>query len=621
MQHVALGCVILLSSTPYISGDSQFPVNRSLIAEALDLSWNTIRNTTFFEKVKISADGHSFIDQLDRHLDSYYDLNQNLSESPLNLKVIPKNMTRMMFYSKEISLDFLSVLRDRDFYLTRGTKDLPYIIQSYEIILRYVKLRHPLRYIESLVSGSGGASFFKQYMDIRNIGLGRISELQHMLTFLRYLRWVFAKVYLTVRYANETISMIKPPINKIVLTKYAAQEFSIENVVDSYDDCIRLFTNVISKASPIVYNSLFNEYKENVTFYQINIFQRMFIEKCYDFQWPHGYFKEPKQCALITSAPNLCKHLSAGSTCPVWFGCEKVRCEYLKEKTTVCLDQSHGIRKYEYFLPSHLENERPCDEFRWLRDQNMTSDGRPDWLCIPCKCICQKSSRQVSANRQRDRPYYYNKELVLTDFANNMVVVGAKLELIDDTLFIRVLQGRLLPNGEIDPDETNWLSPVYGDREEISIDGVDTIDLTQARADFDEVITGLGFTTTYAGPESSDPRMALQIFSHKYDSKNGRLNHVISGHKTSFAAKVEIHLEKLGPTVEQIIWNRFVRFTVSDGEIDGGRTTLPFISSKKVVPYTLSPLMSVRLYLRVRDVGPLVGLQLFIYDGGYSKYQ
>ncbi|KAJ8676143.1 hypothetical protein QAD02_011929 [Eretmocerus hayati] len=386
-------------------------------------------------------------------------------------------------------------------------------------------------------------------------------------------------------------------------------ELNADSIVKTYYDTILSFRGNSSKVSSTVYNWDLSRYDMNDTslrFYEMKIFKRMFLEECTisSKSSPIPVNQRHTKCSRITSAPTYCPSLTRGQRCPVWMPCNKILCENLEEETTVCLDRSSGSREYGYYLPSDKADTRTCaDETYSLHTKYDYTQLSFPTVCEPCKCICQA----------REEPYFYSTEITTTNSKENMVVTGVKFEVVNDTLFILIQQGKLLPNGRIDSRTTQWLPPKVGAKEEISVAEMNSFDLTRVMVPYTDVITGIGLTKRSI---NSRHRIRLIVSSHVYDFKKGVLkgpgDSFLSKRASTEVARAEI-ISCSDANSKCFIRDKFVGLTVSGGD-GGGRRTLPLIDLRKLVPDILTPLTGVGLYLRKHLRVSLVGLEVFTYD-------
>ncbi|KAJ8673885.1 hypothetical protein QAD02_005147 [Eretmocerus hayati] len=440
-----------------------------------------------------------------------------------------------------------------------------------------------------------------------------MSELQQIMTLFQLLRWIVTKLYTIAKLTIGIYLDFEQNESHTKVIESIMREYSVENMLELCSDIIGAFKKDWEKISTAVYARDFDEYIVNGTFFEIAIFKRMFLEQCYALDLNPYPLDKKVTCSHVTSAHEMCPSLTPGNTCPVYFPCEKIFCEDLEEPTKVCKRNVPEGREYYYHLSSNEEDSRDCEDGSyWVHYKEWRDDNT---ACTPCKCICEKQDESSS------KSYYYSTELSIANTANNMVVTGAKLEIINNTLVIVQQHGRLCPNGIICPNTTSWLSPKLVQKEKISLEEMNIVDLTRIVLGKDQVITGLSFQKGFGDP-SIGHRIRLKVNANVFDFESGTLRDE-QGLYFSESGASEVEPAEVISSSRQssniIIRDKFVKFTVSGGKT-GGRITLPLIDARNVEPDPPTPLSGAGLYLRRKEDGSLIGLEMMTYNTKYLLF-
>ncbi|KAJ8674449.1 hypothetical protein QAD02_005711 [Eretmocerus hayati] len=176
-------------------------------------------------------------------------------------------------------------------------------------------------------------------------------------------------------------------------------------------------------------------------------------------------------------------------------------------------------------------------------------------------------------------------------YVDMLVVVGAQLAILNNTLFILIQQGKILKSGRIDLDSTRWLPPKVGNREVISLESRTAFNLTRTVLPQNRVMTGLGLMKETIGRISF---IGLKIHSLIYNSGYGEL--ILPNALVSERPKVTHRQSTSHATTSTLLYlppEDYVELTVSDG-MDGGRRTIPHIDMRNV--NTSTPLAGAGLY-------------------------
>ncbi|KAJ8673883.1 hypothetical protein QAD02_005145 [Eretmocerus hayati] len=576
----------------------------TLLSELSSLSWESILRTGMLNKSIPIAEKFSSMRHIDNHFSTYF--NGCLSD-PNHPKQL-QEMKDIMMDSSRISDSLDNIMSSinpaiNDFDLVHATE------QDVVKMIDYYSRYNPLNKIHDMVLSKSiefqqmkpvKYSFVRKYWEFGSICLTDMSGMQQIATFFQLFRWMMTKLHTIVISVLDFFEKLGGPDDKTEVITQLSETYSIKNMVQISRATIKRFKEDWGYVSLAVYAQTFDKKIIGVTYAEIAIFKRMFLEQCRPSTISPTLVARDQSCAKQTSAPKSCPDLRPGEVCPVWTPCKEIICEDLHEPTTVCKMESNGIPQYAYHIPSHLKNEKPCDEFYWLFDGKHSGAGG---ICSPCKCICQKS----------DEPYYFSTDLITTDIERNEVITGAKFTLVDNTLVIVQQRGLLCQNGLICPNTTRWLGPTIYWKEKISVAEILEMDLTRVVLGRGEVITGLALRKVTDGSKN---RLQLRASAHSYDYKSGKL---LENEKSYYSKTGTFEVDRAQvidadyKTSNVIVRGGKVNLTVS-GDHDGGRFTLPFFDIRRVVTNPLSPLSGAGLYLRRQKGGSVIGIEVFTYD-------
>ncbi|KAJ8673455.1 hypothetical protein QAD02_004717 [Eretmocerus hayati] len=367
---------------------------------------------------------------------------------------------------------------------------------------------------------------------------------------------------------------------------------------------------------------------ETGNFYELKIYRKVFAKVHFmDTILKEKHVEE--LCSLGTKHrcdPN--KEVQAGEIClsTLWQSCNstdsELQCKNVETDIAVCVDETSEY-PHDFYYPSNEASSKECHHkleiLKETRDSYFLRHiTAPISVHKPCDCSCEEDGVY----------YYYNKEVTATDVKNDMVVVGAKLEVIENTLVINIKQGKLLPGGAIDPNSSSWLpvkiNPMR--RERLSTKEypfVHSIDLTRAVSRKSGcVLTELGLIKTKLDNEYNW-RIGLTAAFHSYNFKEGKLEGVGGCTSVAVSQSPEVEMKLVNPVVPtalendpptHIIRDKFVKFTTSNG-VDGGRSMVPFIDGQEVEPCVLTPLSGAGLLFRGPEgSGGYIGIELITYD-------
>ncbi|KAJ8674561.1 hypothetical protein QAD02_005823 [Eretmocerus hayati] len=390
-------------------------------------------------------------------------------------------------------------------------------------------------------------------------------------------------------------------------------------LIDSdFDDLTKKFPTPLKQVSREVYACGIPTEILNSTTSEIQAFRRMFIQQCSEYRVDVAPYDFNLDCALIKDSPSgLCKSSMEEENCSIWKHCEgKISCENLRENITVCFGVNSGNNIYVNYSATKkykLNCEKSYSLGRKIVSNTSYSRFRPPItevrkICEPCQCVCQREL------------YYLSVEIAESKWRNGSVIVGARLQIVNNTLIVQIKQGKLSHSGGIIPNSTHWLPPKIGRTEEIPLEQITAFDLTNVLLPKGRVMTGLGLWKESVGLTS---RIRLMILSHVGISA--------LGHFVSLSVPI---FNVSGPAISEIEFsnrrsptavrrtnpsvfrrrNKFVRLTVSNGK-DGGQSTIPFIDPRDVIPNPLTALAGAGLYWRGgENLGGFIGIELLTYN-------
>ncbi|KAJ8664967.1 hypothetical protein QAD02_006629 [Eretmocerus hayati] len=516
--------------------------------------------------------------------------------------------------------------------LNEGILDDPdyFKSQADSIINNYVT-ENPFRHIHHIIRDDLSnytsllTTFIEKFQDFGNVCITRMSSLQLLNKLFEDLKMAAAQTYATLVIAYDVLDKFKSHNDaEIKARRKIRKSYIKEDIISVHHKTIVGFKDYLPQVSRTIYNCDGPGQHQNSytpTYQEMQAFKKVFLEKCHSHQEYIGQVDPEQQCESISTVKSCSNPLESGKVCSVSRSCGKaLHCENLSD-TTVCLSEPLNSRRYEYYHPSNEIVMKHCDTTYYLKKKELEDYKfygiRPHWVssmvnttCNPCQCICA------------DKDYFINTVPVFSEVSRNMVITGAKLELVGDILSIKLQQGKLLPYGKIDMTSVKWLPIVINSSHllKISWDEMRTIDLTRVILEPGYAVTGVGFRESTNG--KSDKSAMLVVYSSEIDFREGRINNDNS-HIENIPRRPTVELKILDPdrptkaetnaTVELGV-DQFIKFTLS-GADDGGQSTIPFIDTQKVVPSILTPLSGIGLYYRgQKKFSGYIGMRLITYD-------
>ncbi|KAJ8674558.1 hypothetical protein QAD02_005820 [Eretmocerus hayati] len=355
------------------------------------------------------------------------------------------------------------------------------------------------------------------------------------------------------------------------------------------------------------------------TLSELRVFRTIFARFCSEERKNVANYHSKLNCSSMRHPIPNCDDSPREQNCTIWQTCEgSISCGDLKEDTTVCLGKDHDDgHMYEWYAPSKEFKESTCALFhpfrKWEKVDSrvsaplLLSVTKLERICLSCQCVCN------------ERTYYVSTEVTETDWQKSMVVVGARLAISNDTLFLEVQQGRVSKSGTIYTNDTKWLTPTIGHREKISLETRVAFNLTRVALPQGRVLTGLGLVQRMVDRTSV---IGIRVSSQVYNSALGELlsttaaalNKSVSDQSESEHknGKSSSHVTQSPPLHSGL--GTYVELTVSDG-LDGGRSSIPYIDTQKVIPNPLTPLAGAGLYWKEGGIsGGFIGVELLTYN-------
>ncbi|KAG8034395.1 hypothetical protein G9C98_007471, partial [Cotesia typhae] len=268
--------------------------------------------------------------------------------------------------------------------------------------------------------------------------------------------------------------------------------------------------------------------------------------------------------------------------------CKDLDCQYMGAKF-----DDDDVRRYQWFRDGNNNvygNNTNC------LGKMITYNSWYQWTthyCDYCVCVCTaKPHREV------------HHEITAISFRDQVVVLDLKFVIKNNTIYVKIKEGKLLPHGKIDNNSVSWKAldncSIYdqftfctyprkmGEAFNLTTAAKDfgypeSLNLGDVKASTESVVTGVRFR--FAGDFNSNP---------KY--KNG-------------SVEMQIRLTDFDyPT-----GNQFVKFKVSDLKKDAGQSTVPFFDARPVESKVLFPLRGIGLFHRgYEGFGGFISFKIFI---------
>ncbi|XP_014215466.1 uncharacterized protein LOC106644465 [Copidosoma floridanum] len=410
------------------------------------------------------------------------------------------------------------------------------------------------------------------------------------------------KGYVTLSFVLEMKKEAISNFEKVRRDAYVEAKHRVDALTGTLD-------KVIKRASREMYRCDPERPKENKTYVELkNVFRRILYHES-DFS------KSPDNCygicpkANATVAPLCKKHecYLPQRHCNNVIACNQVD---FKDSYDVCIlkDRTYG-RRYSFVLPNEFSfnpfyNRNCKDVYRLI--QTYTRGFIRPTICKSCNCICNE-------NHQSER--YISLDSVTSDVDNNYVVTGVQFVKQNNTLYMQVQQGKLLPYGWVKNNSTSWNNVTYcianltRPEKKLKLEwfngrGILLDDLRLPK--LSEIVTGVRFTTHRNGSEHF---IKLEIQSTPYDIPTGRLSPEYSYWYSSIVPlhqRKKVDLDNLDlPSYVNVtnkldgIASKYTRFTPTGFTTkDAGQSLLPLIDIQRVFTDPASPLTGLSLDLK-----------------------
>ncbi|CAG5094940.1 Protein of unknown function [Cotesia congregata] len=319
--------------------------------------------------------------------------------------------------------------------------------------------------------------------------------------------------------------------------------------------------------------------------------------------------------------------------------CKDLDCQYMGAKFEICqLDDD--VRRYQWFKDGNNNvygNNTNCS------GKMVTYNSWYQWTtryCDYCLCVCtaklhREVHNEITAISFQDQ---------VSDTDSSKVVLDLKFVIKNNTIYVEIKEGKLLPHGKIDNNSVAWKAldnctifdnftfctypPLnglaYGLTTAVKDFGYpEYLNLDDIKASTESIVTGVRFR--FAGDFNTHPRykngsVEMQIRLTDFDYLTGKLskNHVwISSNnkqnKTELLLPNPDNPIKSPKNIPNLKGNQFVKFKVSDLKKDAGQSTVPFFDARPVESKVLFPLKGIGLFHRgYEGFGGFIAFKLFI---------
>lgn len=297
-----------------------------------------------------------------------------------------------------------------------------------------------------------------------------------------------------------------------------------------------------------------------------------------------------------------------------------VNCEYIDSDMWICPSSNQNDRRYEYI---EYENGKVFGPKKTCSNPTMKVDSWWRWLFWHCSyCFCYCDDNRAKSDR------YFSLRQVLSDVENNKVVIGIRLQKINQIIHLQIKEGKLLPYGDIDRTTAQW-KPV----DSFSILDSDVkkdidyhtiiwekrgVDLDVLEKDDNYLLTGVKFKTIGS-------RLNLEARFTPFNFTTGQLidpegrSLWVSNDVTQ---RKQLSLENPDIPIRQPILslpdskpNQYVNFAPSDRKSDAAQNTIPFLDVQPVEPNPPVPLMGAGIFHKGRKgSGGYIAMKVITYD-------
>ncbi|KAF5282500.1 hypothetical protein FQR65_LT14270 [Abscondita terminalis] len=305
-----------------------------------------------------------------------------------------------------------------------------------------------------------------------------------------------------------------------------------------------------------------------------------------------------------------------------------INCRYVDSDMWVCPAEASIGRRYEYI---EYENGRVLGRKQGCRRGTVKVDSWWRWLfwhCSYCFCLCDEQG--VYSDR------YFNMRSVIADIKNNRVVTGLRFVKKNRIIHLQIQEGKLLPQGKIDPTTVRWVQPEdYRITDRYIYNGQDYHTLTweQRSIDLDDLPTDDGYILTGVRFKKIGTHLNFEIYMSLFDFDSGKLKEPIhnsvwkdnSNTDVSFNnPRTQLHLRFPDVPTRLPISSKpdsksdqYVEMTHTDFDRDAAQTTVPFFDAQPVAPSVPVPLAGAGIYHKGGpNSGGFIAPKVITYDFG-----
>ncbi|KAJ8667348.1 hypothetical protein QAD02_009010 [Eretmocerus hayati] len=430
---------------------------------------------------------------------------------------------------------------------------------------------------------------------------------------LQYYQLAIAGHYTSQIVLRELINQSTPDEIKNSMKKIE------DDLKKHYNLAMQEYINIMPKFSRVLrtcHNDA-DHYAGRTLFHEVKLHNKLFVETCQKTYLGLSFSDKPQCDNLVGS--EMCEDLKEGGNCAVSHTCKgKMHCSNLNRDKFVCLNKPSKSRRHisSLTVEESSNSNKICKESYFLTKKEFSQYlGAVKTKCTPCQCTCVAND------------LYYSTDMVTTDINANKVVTGARLEIINNTLIVRIQEGKLMSTGKIDRNSVHWLPANITNRKLLGQIPQEKISLTRIQLlRQGEILTGLGFADRKES--SSESYIFLQAQSNKFDFWNGTVDLGSSQKHNASSAGITNQLQltdKDIPTRKSndihqnssstyIKRNQSVRLTVSEIN-DGEQRTIPFIDGRDVYSAPPMPISGTGLYFRGKETdGGFIGIELITHN-------
>ncbi|XP_032680540.1 uncharacterized protein LOC116848499 isoform X2 [Odontomachus brunneus] len=296
-----------------------------------------------------------------------------------------------------------------------------------------------------------------------------------------------------------------------------------------------------------------------------------------------------------------------------------LNCEYIDSDMWICPSNRNSSRRYEYIQYENgmvYGNKNTCSRsttkvdswWRWLF-----------WHCSYCFCYCDDN------NSNSDR--YFSLRPVISDTANNKVIIGARLKKVNQIIHIQIQEGQILPRGGINVSAIEW-KPIdkFRTMDTNVKNGVDyhqlawekrAVDLDDILPPKDHLLTGIRFRVVGS-------RLNLEIMATPFNFTSGLLTEPERNsfwHSNDITDRTELTLSEPDIPIRNYenlpdsAVNQYLNFAPSDRRKDAAQSTVPFLDVQPIIPNPPVLIAGAGIFHKGnKGSGGFVALRLITYD-------